>query len=85
MPSYDYYCEANGQTYEVKHSMSEKITNWGELCKKLNMDLSDIQATSPVKKLITGGNFVHSSALRNPDAPACATGSCCPGGSCGIN
>ena len=31
MPTYDYYCPANARTLEVRHSMSEKLSTWGEL------------------------------------------------------
>ena len=84
MPSYDYLCEENGQTIEVKHSMNDKLMTWGEVCEKAGMDTGDTPAETPVKRLITGGNFVHSSALKNPEAPPCATGNSCPGGGCGI-
>ena len=31
MPSYDYRCLATGSVHEVKHSLSQKATTWGEL------------------------------------------------------
>jgi len=31
MPTYDYFCEGNGQTVSVRHGMQVVIRNWGEL------------------------------------------------------
>ncbi|MDJ0881491.1 MAG: zinc ribbon domain-containing protein [Gammaproteobacteria bacterium] len=84
MPSYDYRCEKNGQVVEVMHKMSEKLSTWGELCEKANMELGDTPAETPVVRLITGGNVVSSAALSNPEAPACSSGGC-GGGMCGLN
>jgi hypothetical protein len=83
MPTYDYYCEANGRKVEVRHRMSEELTNWGELCQRAELDLGDTPAGSPVRRLISGGAFISSSSLSNPE-PSCATGACCPGGVCGL-
>lgn len=84
MPSYDYLCSTNGRVVEVRHSMSEKLENWGEVCDKAGIELGDTAADAPVKRLITGGSVVSSSALSNPDAPACGSGGCA-GGMCGLN
>ncbi len=84
MPSYDYRCAHNGQVVEVMHKMSEKLTTWGEVCDKANLDLGDTPSDSPVERLITGGNVISSSALSNPEAPACGAGGC-GGGMCGLN
>ena len=85
MPTYDYRCEANGQILEVKHRMSEQVHDWGELCQRLGIAPGVTPLDSPVKRLATGGNLVHSSALSSGAEPACSTGSCCPGGMCGLN
>ena len=85
MPTYDYRCDANGQTLEVSHRMNDHLQTWGELCAKLGIEPGDTPAASPVKRLATGGNLVTSSALGSGTEPACNTGSCCPGGMCGIN
>ena len=83
MPTYDYYCETNGRKVEVRHSMSEELKSWGELCAKAQIDLGDTPADTPVRRLISGGAFISSSSLSNPE-PSCATGACCPGGACGL-
>ncbi len=83
MPSYDYHCAANGQVVEVKHRISESLTTWGEVCGSAGIETGATPVDSPVRRLITGGQIVSSSALKNPE-PACATGNCCPTGVCGL-
>ena len=52
MPLYDYYCEANGQTIEATHSMSEDLTTWGELCQRTQNDPGDTPLESPIERII---------------------------------
>ena len=85
MPTYDYRCGANGRVVEVSHSMSDNVATWGELCQRSGQSLGDTPANTPVERLATGGNLVSGGALRNADAPPCATGPCCGGGGCGIH
>lgn len=85
MPTYDYRCDSNGQTVEVKHRMSENITTWGELCKSAGVEVGSTPTNSPVRRLATGGQVVKSSSLGDTSAPACNTGPCCGGGMCGLN
>jgi hypothetical protein len=84
MPTYDYRCNQNGQVLEVQHRMSENLATWGELCERLGISPGDTPAEAPVHRLATGGNVLSGSS-RAAEAPACATGSCCPGGFCGLN
>jgi hypothetical protein len=84
VPSYDYRCDANGQVVEVKHRISAHVNTWGELCSLAGRDPGDTPANAPVTKLITGGQVVRSSSLKNPEAPACSSGPCCGGGVCGL-
>ncbi|MCK7575136.1 MAG: zinc ribbon domain-containing protein [Chromatiales bacterium] len=87
MPTYDYRCDTNDRVIEVSHRMSENLTNWGELCACAGMELGDTPADAPVHRLATGGNVITSSSLGSGRAPmpACASGSCCAGGMCGLN
>lgn len=85
MPTYDYRCNANGQTVEVIHRMSEQLNTWGELCEKAGIEPGDTALDSPVQRLANGGNIISSSNLGSGSAPACSTGGCCPGGMCGLN
>jgi hypothetical protein len=48
MPTYEYYCEANGQTIEVIHSMSDELETWGEVCVLAELDKGDTPEGSPV-------------------------------------
>ena len=83
MPTYDYYCDTNGQKVEVRHSISEEFKRWGELCDRAQIDPGDTPVDTPVRRLISGGAFISSSSLSNPE-PSCATGACCPSGVCGL-
>ena len=83
MPTYDYFCELNARKVEVSHRMNEVIHNWGELCARAHLEPGDTPAETPVRKLISGGSIISSASLTNPEPP-CASGSCCPGGSCGL-
>ena len=83
MPTYDYRCLENGQVVEVKHGMSEKLMTWGEVCEHTGTDIGQTVASSPVERLISGGQVIPSSTLKNPEPPSCATGGC-SGGMCGL-
>ena len=52
MPAYDYYCEANGETIEVVHSIDKKIGFWAELCYYAGIPLGDTDPEAPVKRVI---------------------------------
>ena len=86
MPTYDYKCDANGQVVEVMHRMNDVGKTWGELCEKTGRELGGTPAETPVVRMATGGNVINSSSAGGDfAAPDCATGSCCPGGMCGLN
>jgi len=85
MPTYDYRCEANGLTVEVKHRMSEEIHTWGQLCELAGIDPGNTVTSAPVKRLATGGQVVKSGTLGESAAPPCSAGPCCGGGMCGFN
>lgn len=52
MPSYDYFCELNGETVEARHGINAKISSWGELCFATQYPLGDTDPLAPVRKLI---------------------------------
>ncbi len=52
MPSYDYYCEENGCTVEVNHTIDVVLKTWGEVCFATQLPLGDTAFETPVKKLI---------------------------------
>ena len=53
MPTYEYVCEANGETVKVKHGMDFVIRNWGELCFAAQIPLGGTDFETPIKKLIS--------------------------------
>ncbi len=53
MPTYDYRCDTNQQTIEVRHSLSEEINTWGELCAKAGIQTGDTPVEANVIKLIS--------------------------------
>ncbi|MEZ6241488.1 MAG: hypothetical protein R3B57_00440 [Phycisphaerales bacterium] len=53
MPTYEYRCEASGKTIEVEHAMSERLTNWGELCRRAGISPGTTPPEAPVEKLIS--------------------------------
>lgn len=83
MPTYDYFCEANGRKIEVSHKIAEVLTTWQELAACAGIDPGGTPADAPVKKLISSAAVVNSASLSNPEPP-CAAGGRCPGGRCGI-
>ncbi len=85
MPTYDYLCRATGRVFEVRHSIKDKLSCWGELCAVLGFDPGDVEPETPVERLISGGNVVDSKVLKNPEAPSCGAASPCRGGVCGLN
>lgn len=80
MPTYDYRCDFNGRTLEVRHAMSESLSTWGELCARLGIDPGATPETEPVRRLITGGIVINSENLGSGTAPPCETGAPCCGG-----
>ncbi len=53
MPAYDYFCAANQQTIEVRHSIHDLIQTWGELCRLANCDLGNTSEHEPVTRRVS--------------------------------
>lgn len=53
MPAYDYFCEANGRTVEVVHTVSAELSTWGEVCYVAQITLGDTDPLAPVRKVIS--------------------------------
>ena len=74
MALYDYYCEVNGSTVEVRHGMDEMLHTWGELCETAGVESGDTPPDAPVvRKMgapvpITGGSKGGGPA---PCGPSC--------------
>lgn len=86
MPTYDYLCPANGRVLEVSHKMSEQVATWAELCRRAGLPLDGTPGKTPVERLITGANVVHSGSLGSKQERPCDSGPCgtpvCRGGGC---
>lgn len=52
VPVYRYHCEANGQSHEVFHRMSESLSTWGELAEKAKLPLGETPADAPVERIL---------------------------------
>jgi predicted nucleic acid-binding Zn ribbon protein len=83
MPTYEYFCAANGRTVEVSHRMAEQLQNWGEVCSRAGVRPGRTGAAAPVRRLISGAAVL--TGQRRELAPAdCAAGPACCGGGCGL-
>lgn len=88
MPTYDYFCPANGRVVEISHKMADTIATWADLCRRAGMPLDGTPGKAPVERLITGGNVIHSGSLGSRQERPCDSGPCdapaCGGGVCGF-
>lgn len=57
MPTYEYFCPANGESVEVKHSMKESIETWGELCRLADVPLGETSESEKVERVISAPNI----------------------------
>jgi hypothetical protein len=77
MPTYEYYCPANGKALEVKHSMSLRLGTWGELCDLAGIETGSIDPQTPVEKLMSGGNILTQKSVEsNGGGSGCGSGNC---------
>lgn len=53
MPFYKYYCEANGQTVEVKHPVTVKLNTWAGVCLLAKRDPGNTPPQTPVVRLLS--------------------------------
>ncbi|MCC7410137.1 MAG: zinc ribbon domain-containing protein [Gammaproteobacteria bacterium] len=53
MPRYDYFCEANARTVEVRHPMHVQLGFWGQVCYAAQIPLGDTDPLAPVRKVLT--------------------------------
>jgi len=78
MPTYEYYCEANGQSVDVIHSMSDEITTWGELCDRAEIDFGDTPRETAVARKLSSISLL----TKKGGSDSGGGGGCC-GGGCG--
>jgi hypothetical protein len=53
MPYYEYYCNTNEQTIEVRHGMNERLETWGEVATRGGVDVGTTPVDTPVDKLLS--------------------------------
>ena len=53
MPTYDYYCEENGLTVQVRHGIDVELTTWGEVCYAAQFTMGDTDFLAPVRKVLS--------------------------------
>jgi predicted nucleic acid-binding Zn ribbon protein len=89
MPTYEYYCEANGQTVEVMHSMSRELETWGEVCELAEIDAGNTKADSPVIRQLSAISSLMPKGGGDPrggSGGGGGGGGCCGGGGgCGCS
>ena len=66
MAIYEYHCEANGRTVEVRHGMSEKLTTWGELAELAGIEADGTPDESPIERLMSAGVPMTGGASTGP-------------------
>ncbi len=80
MLTYEYFCEENQQTLQVRHGMTESLKTWGELCQAAGVDTGETPATTPVERLISGGLMLiansDSAERSGPPLPMYGSGCC---------
>ena len=82
MPTYEYFCPANGRSVEVLHPMSKTLATWGDVCAAQDLDPADTAPETPVEKKWGAGVVLTNSRAELNDGPAGPPGGCC-GGGCG--
>ena len=53
MPTYEYFCEANGRTVELSHPVEADLTIWGEVCFVAGIALGDTDPEAPVRRVLS--------------------------------
>lgn len=53
MPAYDYHCDENGRTVQVRHGLETELKTWGEVCYAAQVPLGDTDFLAPVRKLVS--------------------------------
>lgn len=80
MPSYDYVCPSNGQRVSVRHSFSQRLETWQQLCEQAEMAIGETDPDAKVERVITGG---HGALVRSRTTAAPKPPPGCPPRGCG--
>jgi hypothetical protein len=76
MPYYEYRCEANGRTLEVRHGMNEQLRTWGDVAGRAGIEAGDTAADAPVERLMSVTVPLTGGATSAP-AQGCGSGCAC--------
>jgi hypothetical protein len=80
MAIYEYHCEANGRTVEVRHGMDGKLTTWGELAELAGIEVEGTPADARIERLMSAGVAMTggSTSSSTPSAgPPCSSACGC--------
>jgi len=66
---YQYFCQANGRTVEVSHSMRVRLKTWGEVCRRAGIKMGSTDPNAKVVRLIGGMPFIERLKGLDKDAP----------------
>ena len=55
MAIYEYHCETNGRTVEVRHGMGERLQTWGELAENAGLEVDGTPADAPIERQMSAG------------------------------
>lgn len=53
MPYYEYRCDGNGRTVEVRHGMNEQLERWDQVAAAAGIEVGDTPADAPVERLMS--------------------------------
>ena len=62
MLRYDYFCEHNGRTIEVIHSMTMQVGSWSEQCDLAKLNPEDTPREASVRRIITTAHMANTPA-----------------------
>lgn len=82
MPYYEYRCDANGRTVEVRHAMSERLGTWGEVAAAAGIEAGDTPADTPVERIMSVASVGTGSGPGSDAGPSGGFGGCGPGCAC---
>jgi len=80
MPTYEYYCEANGESVDVIHSMQTELSTWGELCQVAEIGCGKTPTDAPVLRQLSAIASLLPKGGKGPRGNS--GGGCCGGGGC---
>ena len=81
MPTYEYYCEANGESVDVIHSMQMELSTWEELSELAEIDCGETPKDAPVIRQLSAIASLIPKGGKGPRGDS--GGGCCGGGGCG--